>query len=72
MIKCCVGFHVQNSYCVGEAGKTASLDVSGPHAGTSGEASHNREKESNSSSERSVSSSEVNVQGPLTLLNSAC
>jgi hypothetical protein len=72
MLKYCVGFCIQNSYCVGEAGKTASSDASGSHAGTSGEGSHNHGKESSSSSESSASSSEVSVQGSLTLLNSTC
>lgn len=55
--KCCHSF-IKNSYCVGEAGKTASSDASGSHAGTSGEGSHNHGKESSSSSESSASSSE--------------
>jgi hypothetical protein len=71
-VKYCIGFCIQNSYCVGEAGKSASTDASGPHAGTSSEASRNRGKEPSSSSENSGSSSEVSAQGSLTLLNSTC
>jgi hypothetical protein len=66
-------FCIQNSYCVGEAGKTASSNTSGPHAGTSSEASHNHEKEEfSSSAESSDSSSDVSVHDSLTLLNSTC
>jgi hypothetical protein len=64
---------MQNSYCIGEAGKTASSNTSGPHAGTSSEASRNHEKEESSSSvESSDSSSDVSVYESLTLLNSTC
>jgi hypothetical protein len=73
IIKYCVGFCIQNSYCVGEAGKSgSSVHDHGSHAGTSSEVSGNHGKESSSSSESSVSSSEVSVHGSLTLLNSTC
>lgn len=56
--KCCHSF-MKNSYCVGEAGKTASsVHDDGSHAGTSSEASGNHGKESSISSESSASSSE--------------
>jgi hypothetical protein len=73
VIKYCVVFCIQNSYCVGEAGKTASPNIPGPHSRTSSEASCNHEKEdSNSYAESSDSSSEVSVQDSLALLNSTC